>query len=285
MRHPLHPGAVAVAACPCAAAPLRGVLVTEAEVHLLLSQGRFAAPAFAYLPHVNAGTGAYSGRTVDAVAMGVWPSRGLELHGIEIKCSRSDWLRELRDPAKSEGILAYMDRWWLVTSDKSIVGPGELPPTWGWMAVHGTTQVRVLVDAPPLSPQPVSRSFLAAVLRNASRTVLGSDETARLVSRADDEGHRRGYAAGLRDGKAMVVGDRELRESVASFEAAAGFKITGRYSWDAERVGAVIAWWTKHSEPGAALSHALASLERAVAAVNEATSAIRADGTVPDFRR
>lgn len=257
----------------------------EAEVHTLLSAGRFAEPAFAYLPHVNAGTGAYSGRTVDAVAMGVWPSRGLELHGIEIKCSRADWLREMRSPEKSEGILGYMDRWWLVTSDKTMVMAGELPPTWGWMAVEGTTRVKVLVDAPKLDPKPISRPFLAAVLRNAGRTLLGADEVARLRSRADDEGQRRGYAAGLRDGKASMVGDRELREAVEVFEKASGIKITARGGWDADRLGAVIRWWMQWDQPGAKMLTTLGSLERAAAAVTEAAAAIRAEGSMPDFRR
>ena len=45
----------------------------------------------------------------DAVIMSLWPSRGLELHGVEIKVSRADWKREAADPAKAEAIAAYCD--------------------------------------------------------------------------------------------------------------------------------------------------------------------------------
>ena len=47
---------------------------------------------------------------------------------------RSDWLRELRDPAKAEEFRRYCDRWWLVVSDCAIVKPGELPTGWGLLA-------------------------------------------------------------------------------------------------------------------------------------------------------
>jgi len=32
--------------------------------------------------------------------MDLWPSGGLEIHGHEVKVSRSDWLRELKEPEK-----------------------------------------------------------------------------------------------------------------------------------------------------------------------------------------
>ena len=34
------------------------------------------------------------GRYADAIAMNLWPSRGLAVHGFEIKISRGDWQRE-----------------------------------------------------------------------------------------------------------------------------------------------------------------------------------------------
>ena len=77
-------------------------------------------------------------RTADAIAIDTWESQGLEVHGFEIKCSRSDWLTELKHPEKSEPFRRFCDRWWLVTSSKDIVKPGELPEGWGHMAMSMT---------------------------------------------------------------------------------------------------------------------------------------------------
>jgi hypothetical protein len=73
----------------------------------------------------------YGDRTCDAIAMSLWPSRGLELHGIEIKCSRGDWLHELKRPDKADKMFKYFDRWWLAVSDESVAHDYEIPPTWG----------------------------------------------------------------------------------------------------------------------------------------------------------
>jgi len=89
--------------------------LTEAKLIVLLKE-RFAAPEFAFLPHVRNGTGYARGttRTADALAMSLWPSRGLELYGFEIKSERRDWLRERENPEKAEEICRFCDRWWVV---------------------------------------------------------------------------------------------------------------------------------------------------------------------------
>lgn len=49
--------------------------------------------------HVRSRAGFDSRRTCDFIAADLWPSHRLALHGHEIKTSRADWLRELREPA------------------------------------------------------------------------------------------------------------------------------------------------------------------------------------------
>lgn len=129
-------------------------------------------PAWAFIPHVRNAAGLGATRTIDAIAMNLWPSRGLEIHGHEIKCSRADWLRELRDPAKAEAFTDQCDRWWLVAADATIVQAGELPPTWGLMVADGRG-LTVKTQAPelPATDTPwMPRTFLAALLRSAVRT-------------------------------------------------------------------------------------------------------------------
>lgn len=73
-----------------------------------LLRRRYPAPAWAFLEEVRNQTGyARTIRTADALAMSLYPSRGLHLHGFEVKVSRADWFRELNDPKKAEEIAAY----------------------------------------------------------------------------------------------------------------------------------------------------------------------------------
>jgi len=93
----------------------RGTIGSEATVFEALAK-RFPAPAWALISQVRNSTGYSGDRTCDAIAVSRWPSRGLELHGFEIKCSRGDWLGELRRPDKADKMFKYFDRWEAVCS-------------------------------------------------------------------------------------------------------------------------------------------------------------------------
>lgn len=74
-------------------------------------------------------------RTLDALVLDRYKVRGhREVHGFEVKVSRSDWLRELRDRTKAGAWEAYCHRFWLAVPDPDIVRPDELPPGWGMLA-------------------------------------------------------------------------------------------------------------------------------------------------------
>jgi hypothetical protein len=138
---------------------------------------RYQSPAFAFLTQVRNGTGfSKAPRTADAMAMGLWPSRGLNLHGFEIKVSRGDWLRELKAPEKADELVRYCDHWWIVVPDRSLVLDGELPPTWGLMAADGRGgSLKVVREAPVLDPDPIDRPFLASVFRNVTDGMIPRD--------------------------------------------------------------------------------------------------------------
>jgi hypothetical protein len=193
---------------------------TAAQVTTLLRE-RYAAPEFAFLPQVRSRTG-YGGpiRTADAMAMGLYPSRGLELHGFEIKVSRSDWLRELKEPDKAEEIVRHCDRWWIAVSDEKIVAPGELPPTWG-LLVPRRGKLTVKVEAPALPAAPMSRPFLAAILRNVAdgmKDMVPTTEIDARIAAARKEGEER---AAIYSGAEAA----RLLRRIESFEEKAGFKI------------------------------------------------------------
>ncbi len=125
---------------------------------------------WAYAEHVKSETGfAISGklRIADAIAMDCWTSNGMEIHGHEVKVSRSDWLTELRDPEKSGAFRPYVNRWWLVVPDLSIVRD-DLPIGWGLMLAG--KGARIVKRAPKLDPLPMPRAMLAGLLRANGKT-------------------------------------------------------------------------------------------------------------------
>jgi hypothetical protein len=107
-------------------------------------------------------------RYADAVAMNLWPSKGLTLHGFEIKVSRSDFLSELRDPGKSNEIKRYCDYWWLVIPSEDVIELGGVPDDWGVLCADNGS-LKVIKRAPRLTPEPLSRGIVASLLRNASK--------------------------------------------------------------------------------------------------------------------
>lgn len=131
---------------------------------------RWAPPEYAVMFEVGNATGYAVNRHADAVIMSLWPSRGLELHGVEIKVSRSDWKREAADPEKAEEIAKYCDRWWVITAPGVIDDLSDVPPAWGVREYDGK-RWRTLREAKITEAQPLSRGFLGAMLRRADKTM------------------------------------------------------------------------------------------------------------------
>ena len=127
-------------------------------------------PRYARAEHVKSEAGFDASRIADFIAMDMWPSKGLALHGHEVKVSRSDWLCELRDPTKAEAFRPFMDYWWLVVSDRKIVRD-DLPDGWGLMAVTNG-RLRVVRPAPRQTPEPLPKSMLACLLRAVTKTAI-----------------------------------------------------------------------------------------------------------------
>lgn len=112
-------------------------------------------------------------KVADFVAADKYPGApygtALALHGHEVKVSRSDWLTELRMPAKADAVKRYMHHWWLVVPDADIVKPGELPDDWGLLVKSGD-KLRAKVTAPRLSPESIPLDFTISLMAAASRT-------------------------------------------------------------------------------------------------------------------
>lgn len=141
---------------------------SSAQVKALLQSYFGGGGKYAVLFEVRNATGHAANRSIDAVTMSLWPSLGLELSGMEIKISRSDWLRELKDPAKASSTFEYFDRWYLV-APRDVAKIDEIPGPWGWYAPEGDKLV--CLKKAPQNPtlQTIDRGFLASLLRGQSK--------------------------------------------------------------------------------------------------------------------
>lgn len=199
---------------------------------------RWAPPEYAVMWEVGRATGAVSHqRYADAVIMSLWPSRGLELHGVEIKVSRSDWRREAADPAKAEAIAAYCDCWWVFTGPGVIQDTSELPPMWGAREYDGRVW-RTIKEAGKTEAKVCDRAFLASLLRRAdgeSRWQI--DQQAREIA-----------AAAVKSAEAQIESEiarrsrdaDKARQQIAEFEEASGLNFRDYMLGDAKSVGAMV---------------------------------------------
>lgn len=136
----------------------------------VLRDGPFRVPAHAWLYEVRNQTG-YNRqeRYADALVVSLWPSRGIWIGGIEVKVSRSDWRKELDDPTKSSEIQRFCDRWW-VAAPAGVVEEAEVPENWGYFLIDGK-KAKEIKKAPELTPEPLTKGFVASVLRNEAKAL------------------------------------------------------------------------------------------------------------------
>jgi hypothetical protein len=128
---------------------------------------------WAYAEHVRSGPGFIDGKRVaDAVAVDCWMSKGLEIHGHEVKVARTDWTQELRKPEKAGAFMPYMHRWWVVTPDNSYIVRDDLPEGWGHMVAYGDGHTRVIKAAPYREALPMPAGMLATLLRATAATAV-----------------------------------------------------------------------------------------------------------------
>jgi hypothetical protein len=168
-----------------------------ADLTALLRQTYSIGAGWALIEQVPPRTG-HAKRYADAVAMHLYrgdfaaeferdprtPWLDHEVWGFEVKVSRGDWKRELRDPTKAGAVSRHCDRWYVVALP-GVVQLEELPRGWGLMVprlwtrgemAHGAEvcadHVTLEIDVPAQlrdrpTDAPLSRYFAAAMLRRA----------------------------------------------------------------------------------------------------------------------
>lgn len=258
---------------------------TEASMLSLLRK-RYSAksgngPEWAYIEKVRDAPGFDATRTADAMALGLWQSRGCELHGFEIKISRADWRRELADPAKADSWHGVVDRWWIV-APRGVVPRNELPSTWGLLET-GARGLTVTVQAPILQETrlPLERRLLVPILRAAGAGLnFTPDEVA--VKEAREQGRESGRRSAEENRQqwqrmyeqAIKDTDR-ARHAVTEVERVLGVPITAWNDKDGSRAKTVAAALKMILGGNDAVQQSQRVIERAASDLERQATALR----------
>lgn len=125
-------------------------------------------PKYTIAEHVRSDLGHTAKRTLDFMTQALWHSLHARIEGYEVKCSRSDFLAELKDPTKAAAFEPYMNRFWLVVANDAIV-KGDLPDTWGLMVKKGNG-LTIVRQAPIKEPLPMPATMRGAWSRAVVKT-------------------------------------------------------------------------------------------------------------------
>lgn len=191
---------------------------------------RHSGTAWAFLEQVRDSTGAGAARSIDAMALSLWPSRGLALHGFECKISRNDWQRELKQPEKADELQRFCNHWWVVVSNGEIVKDGELPENWGLLVAEGRG-LKCVKEAPKLVAQPPDIHLLCSILRRATQTWVTQAECARQREEAREQGERHAKESMQAPEGDYEAAYRKLLAKVERFEKRSGMDLDG-YRWE-----------------------------------------------------
>ncbi|NUP13835.1 MAG: hypothetical protein HOW73_47985 [Polyangiaceae bacterium] len=225
----------------------------------------FNSREYAVLANVRNGTGYAQKREryADALALSLWPSKGIELHGFEIKVARSDWLNELKDPEKSHEIGRFCHRWW-VAAPPGVVKLEEVPTQWGYLEVTEKRTARK-VQAPLRETEAWTVGFVASVFRSFAEQCIARSEADRMVADAtkrfaDDASKawdlERQLDSKKRDLETQAQHHAHYRQGIVAFEQSSGLTLQQSYNWDLGKVGTIVAMLMRGDK---ALDEAMAS--------------------------
>lgn len=200
-----------------------------------LLRGRFPMPKFALLTEVPSETGGSGTRKADAIAIGCWPSAGVHLHGFEVKVSRSDWRRELKDLDKSATFQIHCHRWWIVAAP-GIVKVEEMPAEWGLLEPRGNGLTEK--KAPALrEPELVTFEFLAAIMRRALHVQESKSDVSKAFQQGFDAGKESEQKISEIRHERTVSDFKDLAKSVEEFKKSSGIDLD---RWNGGKVGSVL---------------------------------------------
>lgn len=185
-------------------------------------RNKFPANEYVLMEEVSDKSGFSRSRSLDYMLVNLWESRGLAITGIELKSNRSDWQRELKQPAKQENHFKYCDYFYLLTDRPNVAFPDEIPINWGHYHINDNGILKTIKAAPKLQSLPVDRSLLCAMLRRAASKenyVHESSIEDRITQRAESIKQQKDYST-----IEKLKRYDELKKEIDEFAEATGVK-------------------------------------------------------------
>jgi hypothetical protein len=140
------------------------------------------------LEQVANATGFSAGRWIDAAVFEMWPSKGLTRRAFEVKISRNDFLRELKQPEKYQWCRQYFHEFWYV-APKDVIKVEELPEGAGWLYPAGSRLITAR-QASHSRKADLSDELLASFLRSAAKEIENSARRDKIQILSEDEGYK-----------------------------------------------------------------------------------------------
>lgn len=189
---------------------------------------KFPSGQYAIMEEVSDEAGFNRSRSADFIIMGLWPSRGLHLTGIERKSHRGDWLGELKNPKKAENIFQYCDYFYLLTDNENVAKIEEIPERWGWMHID-KGKIITKKEAPKLTPVTVTSNFLAALLKRASAKdgYVRNESIKDQLTNSFESGKKSNQSELDRTIKSL----HELQQAVKEFKESSGIDLKDYQRW------------------------------------------------------
>lgn len=140
--------------------------------HNASRRGKRTPREWAYFEELRAGTGYASRkrdfnpeRYFDAWAINLYPSKGHRTIAYEVKVSRADFLREIKDPSKRREALMFSNEFYFV-APKGLLDPKEIPEECGLIEVtHAGSRIKKhAAFRPDVEP---TWNFLASIARRS----------------------------------------------------------------------------------------------------------------------
>ena len=203
-----------------------------------LVRARYPRDKYALFFDVPDAVGVSSHRRIDAIAIGCWKTSGREIEGFELKVSRSDWLRELKQVDKADPFVARCDRFWLVTADTSIAKLEEIPACWGWLAVtKGALRVQRPATRLPGAGDTVDRNFMIGILRKLQDDLLTNPDVQALITEKVGNFTQRVTRDVEYQTRSVQRRFDDLEQRVKQFENESGLAMSG---WRMGNIGKIV---------------------------------------------
>ena len=164
--------------------------MTDKDIRKAIREKFKNSREFAVIEEVCATTGFDTNyntpRRIDMLVINCFKSNGFYIEGIEIKISKSDLKRELKDPKKHEVFFEDIDYYTLAIPSEMVDGVKDMiPDNWGLLVIDENGKARYKRKPSIISfrsgyyDNVVNRGFFASVMRQVLRQQGGKNEANR----------------------------------------------------------------------------------------------------------